>query len=155
MSAFERATVGLLLWWSAQATLAQDARAFASRHGVGDTVARIESAARQRGLRVQHDDHAAAARAAGLQLPPTHALRIGSGDGALKLVVWQAPGGVTMVGAREESALAFAAAALGIAAAREDRWLPSPAAWPWPASDGAGRAPRPRPFEVVAPTVRP
>ncbi|MCS6943936.1 MAG: hypothetical protein RMK97_00715 [Sutterellaceae bacterium] len=141
MSAFERVSVGLFLWCSAQTTLAQDARAFVSCHGLAETVARIGSAARLRGLRVQHDDHAAVARAAGLRLPPTHALRLGTGDSALILVVWQAPDGRTMVGAREEAALAFAAAALGAAPLQAANFRSTSTAWPWPSSRAAGITP--------------
>lgn len=110
MSTFERATVGLFLWWSANAALGSDPRWFGavSRFGVAETAARIEEVARRRGLSVQRIDHGAEANAAGLRLPPTQSLWVEQGDAAARLVVWQAPDGVTRVATRDARALELA-----------------------------------------------
>jgi hypothetical protein len=117
MAAFERATVGLFLWWSANAALGNDSRWVnaVSRYGVAETVERIEEAARRRGLSVERVDYSAQARAAGFKLRPTQSLSIGRADAPLKLVVWQAPDGATVVTAREERALALALPAVDAA----------------------------------------
>jgi uncharacterized protein (DUF302 family) len=94
MAAFERATVGLFLWWSASLALADDpANALApSRFDVTETVERIETGARSRGLKIiERTDHAALAERDGYRLQPTHSLLVdlaGGGD-PVKLVVWQ------------------------------------------------------------------
>lgn len=102
MAAFERATVGLFLWWSANAALADDpARAPSiSRFGVAETAERIESGARSRGLKiVERTDHSGVAEREGFRLMPTQSLLVdaASGGAPVKLVVWQARSGLTMV----------------------------------------------------------
>lgn len=105
MATFEQVTVGLFLWWSASAALgAEDAERAASRYGVAETVERIESSARSRGMKVlAHVDHGRAAAQAGLHVRPTRSLLIGAAgeagtDGApARLIVWQGVDGVTRV----------------------------------------------------------
>lgn len=127
MATFERATVGLFVWCSANAALGDGARRVnaVSRYGVTETVELIEEAARKRALSVQHIDHGAEAAAAGFRLRPTHSLSIGQGQARLKLVVWQAPDGATVVTARDRRALAMALAAVGLldrTAYRSEEW---------------------------------
>ena len=102
MAAFERATVGLFLWWSANGALIDGpARPAAiSRFSVAETAERIEQCARARGLDVlERIDHSGSAARNGFRLRPTQSLLVdGAFDGApLKLVVWEADGGRTMV----------------------------------------------------------
>lgn len=105
MATFEQVTVGLFLWWSASAALgADDAERAASRYGVAETVERIESSARSRGMKVlSHVDHGHAAEQAGLRIRPTRSLLIGAageagtGGSPARLVVWQGADGVTRV----------------------------------------------------------
>jgi uncharacterized protein (DUF302 family) len=84
-----------------------------SRFGLADTVARIEAAARSRGLTVfARIDHADEARKVGQQLPPTILLILGNARGGtpimrsvpasaidlpMKVLVRQGPGGSTLV----------------------------------------------------------
>ncbi|HUL64333.1 MAG TPA: hypothetical protein VLW55_06925 [Burkholderiaceae bacterium] len=101
MAAFERATVGLFLWWSANAALTDDpARApSVSRFSVAETAERIECGARARGLKVlARTDHSGAAARDGFRLQPTQSLLVDGMSGeALRLVVWRARTGLTMV----------------------------------------------------------
>jgi hypothetical protein len=101
MAAFERATVGLFLWWSANAALVDSpARAPSiSPFGVAETAQRIASGALSLGLRVfDITDHSGLAARAGFHLRPTQSMLIGAVDAApLKLVVWEAHNGLTMV----------------------------------------------------------
>ena len=102
MAAFERATVGLFIWWSANAALvANPARApSVSRFGVAETVERIASDARAHGLNVVAcTDHSGVAERDGYRLRPTQSLLIDgvAGGEPIKLVVWEARSGMTMV----------------------------------------------------------
>jgi hypothetical protein len=101
MAAFERATVGLFLWWSANAALMEDpARApSVSRLSVAETAERIESGARARGLKLlERTDHSGSAERDGFRLQPTQSLLLDGMSGApLRLVVWRATTGLTMV----------------------------------------------------------
>jgi len=101
MAAFERATVGLFLWWSANAALMEDpARTpSVSRLSVAETAERIEAGARARGLKVlSRTDHSAIAERDGFRLQPTQSLLVDGMSGApLRLVVWRASTGLTMV----------------------------------------------------------
>ena len=101
MAAFERATVGLFLWWSANAALMEDpARTpSVSRLSVAETTERIESGARSRGLKVlERTDHSGLAERDGLRLQPTQSLLLNGMSGALvRLIVWRASTGLTMV----------------------------------------------------------
>ena len=111
MAAFERATVGLFLWWSANAALIDyPYRVIStSRFNVGETADRIADRARERGFEVrERTDHAALAQRAGFHLRPTQSLMVdGVRADPLRLVIWQARGGLTMVsldGIRAEEA---------------------------------------------------
>jgi hypothetical protein len=101
MAAFERATVGLFLWSSANAAFADDpARApSVSRFGVAETAERIESGARARGLKVlERTDHSGVAQRDGFRLQPTQSLLVDGISGAtVRLVIWRARDGLTMV----------------------------------------------------------
>jgi hypothetical protein len=102
MAPFERATLGLFLWWSADGALRDNpCRVLsASRFDVDETAKRIEMNARLRGLTVhERTDHAALAGRAGFRLPPTQSLMVDPTSGAdpLRLVVWQARSGMTLV----------------------------------------------------------
>jgi hypothetical protein len=102
MAAFERASMGLFLWWSANAALIDNAGKVlsVSRFDVDETAARLESGARAHGLRVlDRTDHAAEAQQAGYRLRPTQSLLVDRDPGRrpLKLVVWQARSGLTLV----------------------------------------------------------
>jgi len=102
MVAFERATVGLFLWWSANAALVDNPCRLVStsRFDVEETTDRIANGARERGFEVrERTDHAALAKRAGFRLRPTQSLMLDGVRGAapLRLVVWQARGGLTMV----------------------------------------------------------
>lgn len=102
MAAFERASMGLFLWWSANAALIENpCRVLSvSRFDVEETAARLEAGARARGLIVLgRTDHTALAQRAGYQLRPTQSLLVDRdpGRGRLKLVVWQARSGLTLV----------------------------------------------------------
>jgi uncharacterized protein (DUF302 family) len=111
MAAFERATVGLFLWWSASGALLDNSCrvVFTSRFDVAETAERIESGARLRGLKVlERTDHTALARRDGYRLQPTQSLLVDGTVGAapVKLVVWRAHDGVTMVSLDERPARA-------------------------------------------------
>jgi len=101
MAAFERATVGLFLWWRANAALTENpARAPSiSRFSVAETAERIESGARARGLKVlERTDHSAAAAREGFRLQPVLSLLVDGLSGArVRLLVWRARTGLTMV----------------------------------------------------------
>jgi hypothetical protein len=101
MAAFEKATVGLFLWWSANAALADDpARApSVSRFSVAETAERIESGARARGLKVaERTDHGAAAERDGFRLQPTQSLVVdGLSGSTVRLVIWRGRNGLTMI----------------------------------------------------------
>jgi uncharacterized protein (DUF302 family) len=106
MAAFERATVGLFIWWSANNAFAADPASVlsVSRFGVAETADRIEADVRSRGLAVvEHTDHAGFARRDGLRIRPAHTLRIdhGSGGAPTRLVIWQAQSGCTVVSVDE------------------------------------------------------
>jgi uncharacterized protein (DUF302 family) len=87
-------------WWIATAlaatlTMAQAAAAKdeglidrASRHGVAETVERIESTARARGLTVfARIDHSGEAQKAGLQMPPTQLIILGNPKGGTPVML--------------------------------------------------------------------
>jgi len=102
MAAFERATVGLFLWWTASAALGNDTfeQLSASSLAVGEAAERIEQAARSRGLRVlARTDYSSEARRAGYRLRPMQALEIDMRPGArpARLIVWQAADGATII----------------------------------------------------------
>jgi uncharacterized protein (DUF302 family) len=102
MAAFERATVGLFLWWSANGALLDNpCRVLSvSRFGVAETAERIEAGARSRGLKVlERTDHAALARREGYRLLPTQSLLVDSARGGapVRLVIWRARDGATIV----------------------------------------------------------
>lgn len=102
MTAFDKAAVGLFHWLSANAARSGDPRMVlsASRFDVAETARRIERDAPSRGLRVlDRTDHAALAGREGYRLLPTQTLVVGSpAPGVpLRLVVWQARTGVTLV----------------------------------------------------------
>ena len=101
MAAFERATVGLFLWWSANAAFVDNpSRVLSiSRLGVAETAERIESGARSLGMAVlERTDHAALAQLEGYRLQPTQSLLVdGLGGDPVKLVIWQARSGITLV----------------------------------------------------------
>ena len=101
MAAFERATVGQFLWWSANAAFADDpVRApSVSRFSVAETAERIESGARARGLKVvERTDHSGTAQRDGFRLQPTQSLLVDGTSGAtVRLVIWRARDGLTMV----------------------------------------------------------
>jgi uncharacterized protein (DUF302 family) len=102
LAAFERVTVGLFLWWSANAALVDNPHKVlsASRFDVAETAERIETSARSRGLQVrERTDHAALAEREGYRLRPTQSLLVDPALGAepVKLVVWQARSGLTIV----------------------------------------------------------
>ena len=102
MAAFERATVGLFLWWSANAALVDNPCRLvsASRFNVEETTDRIANGARVRGLEVrERTDHAALAQRDGFHLRPTQSLIVDGLHGAepVRLVIWQAHSGLTMV----------------------------------------------------------
>jgi uncharacterized protein (DUF302 family) len=101
MAAFERATVGLFVWWSAKVSLEDNpARTTKiSRFDVMETVERLESGLRARGMKVlDRIDHSGLAARDGFRLRPTQSLLIdGAGGTPMKLVVWQARDGATMV----------------------------------------------------------
>ena len=102
MAAFERATVGLFLWWSANIALMEGpARALSiSRLGVAETAERIAQSARAHGFEVRERiDHGSLAAHDGFRLRATQALLVdGAFDGApLRLVVWAAESGRTVV----------------------------------------------------------
>jgi uncharacterized protein (DUF302 family) len=101
MAAFERATVGLFVWWSASVSLVDNPvrTTTISRFGVSETVERLESGVRARGLNVlDRIDHSGLAARAGFRLRPTQSLLVdGAGGAPMKLVVWEACNGATMV----------------------------------------------------------
>lgn len=102
MAAFERATVGLFLWWSANAALARNPCAVVSvrRLTVGEAAERIEAGARARGLKVlARTDHSALARSDGYRLRPVQSLLVDGAHAAdpIRLVVWQSLDGTTRV----------------------------------------------------------
>jgi uncharacterized protein (DUF302 family) len=101
MAAFERATVGLFVWWSASVSLVDNpARSTTiSRFGVRETVERLESGLRARGLKVlDRIDHSGLAARDGFQLRPTQSVLVDAAGGApMKYVVWEARSGATMV----------------------------------------------------------
>jgi len=102
MAAFERATVGLFLWWTASAALGNDAfeQLSATSLAVGEAAERIEQAARSRGLRVlARTDYSSEARRAGYRLRPMQSLEIDmqAGGRPARLIVWQAADGATIV----------------------------------------------------------
>lgn len=102
MPAFERATVGLFLWWSASAALGNDAyeQLSESRLAVAEAAERIATGVRLWGLKVlARTDHSEQARRGGYRLPPTQSLVIDLpyGGQPVRLVVWQAEDGATIV----------------------------------------------------------
>jgi uncharacterized protein (DUF302 family) len=106
MATFERATVGLFLWWSASLALIDNpGRALSiSRFDVTETAERIESGARSRGLKVlDRTDYAAIAKREGYRLRPTQSLLVDAASGGepVRLVIWQTRDGITMVSAGE------------------------------------------------------
>lgn len=106
MAAFERATVGLFLWWSAGNAFAADPASVRSVSwlGVAETAERIDSDARARGMPVlARTDYAGLARSDGFRIPPTQTLLIdpATGHAPTRLVVWQADSGVTVVSVDE------------------------------------------------------
>jgi hypothetical protein len=106
MAAFESATVGLVLWWSARNAFANPRGVLSvSRAGVGETADRIESDARARGSAVvERVDHASLARRCGLRIAPVETLLIeDAASGRVRFVVWREPGGATVVAAADRS----------------------------------------------------
>jgi hypothetical protein len=101
MAAFEKATVGLFLWWSANAAFVDNpSRVLSiSRLGVAETAEHVESGARSLGMTVlERTDHAALAQLEGYRLRPTQSLLVdGIGGDPIKLVIWQARSGITVV----------------------------------------------------------
>jgi len=102
MVAFERATVGLFFWCSANAALVENPCRIVStsRFNVEETTDRIANSAHERGFEVrERTDHAALAKRGGFRLRPTQSLMLDGVRGAdpLRLVVWQARSGPTMV----------------------------------------------------------
>src|SRR5262245_4175935 len=101
MAAFERATVGLFVWWSASVSLVDNPgrTTTISRFGVTETVERLESGVRSRGLKVLNRiDHSGISARDGFRLRPTQSLLVDAAGGApMKLVVWEARNGATMV----------------------------------------------------------
>ncbi|HTT10019.1 MAG TPA: hypothetical protein VMG60_03930 [Burkholderiaceae bacterium] len=102
MAAFERATVGLFLWWGANVALMEGpARPVSiSRFSVAETAERIERCAQSCGFEViERIDHSGLAARNGFRLRPTQSLVVdGAFDGApMRLVVWAAETGRTMV----------------------------------------------------------
>src|SRR5262245_34875798 len=101
MAAFERATVGLFLWCSANAALTETPAREPSiqRFSVAETAERIESGARARGLKVlERTDHSAVAEREGFRLQPVFSLLVDGLSGArVRLLVWRARTGLTMV----------------------------------------------------------
>jgi len=109
MAAFERATVGLFIWWSANTALATSpSRAPSiSRFDVAETVERIASGAPAHGLTVlERTDHSGIAERDGYRLHATQSLLVDgvAGGEPVKLVVWQSRSGVTMVSLERHSA---------------------------------------------------
>ncbi len=108
MAAFERATVGLVLWWSANNAFAADPASVlsVSRLGVAETAERIEQDARSRGLTVVAcADLSGDARRAGLSIRPVRTVSIdyGSDDVRTRLVIWKAMNGATVVSVDERA----------------------------------------------------
>lgn len=109
MAAFERATLGLFVWWSANSAFAADPGTVltVSRSGVAETAERIEANARARGLTVvARTDHAGLARRDGLRIRPTQTLLIDHrcGGAPTRLVIWQARDETTVVSVDERQA---------------------------------------------------
>lgn len=108
MATFERATVGLFLWWSASLALVDNpGKALSiSRFDVTETAERIESGARSRGFKVlDRTDYAAIARGEGYRLRPTQSLIVDDRNGSepVRLVIWQTRDGLTMVSLGERA----------------------------------------------------
>jgi uncharacterized protein (DUF302 family) len=102
MAAFERASLGLFVWWSANHALDGKATASLSSDclGVAPTAERIELGARARGMSVLvRTDHRELAARDGYRLPPAQSLLIDRGTAGMpvKVVVWETLGGATMV----------------------------------------------------------
>lgn len=119
MAAFERATVGLFLWFSASLALADnpDSILAMSRFDVTETVERIETGARSRGLKVvARTDHAALAERAGYRLAPTQSLlmEFAGGGEPVKVVVWQTSANRAAVLIDERARERLAAAGAGL-----------------------------------------
>ena len=118
------ALVGLLMFTNAAHPQQTSLVVQKSAHDVTTTVARLEAAIKQRGATIiAKVDHAAAAKANGLELRPTIVLIFGNPklgtplmqsnqtaglDLPLRIVVWQDAGGAVMLGYRTPTSLAEA-----------------------------------------------
>ncbi len=112
---FEHATVGLFVWMTATVTYSQEPGLVnaVSKFSVAETIDKIESTARARGLMIfGRIDHSGEAKKAGFEMRPTQLLILGNPktgtpvmqsapssaiDLPLKVLVWQEPGGSTVV----------------------------------------------------------